>query len=152
MKLKNLLKHQGYTRLKLSKNAVGHFMTKIVYKKQELNAIIDSGASNTVFEKAWTEAQGYKIKLIETQGGGVGSSEVDIYSAQNKSKFAIGSSKIRPKLLYSMDFTHINTALKTNNIDEIQCIIGADYLNEYHAIIDYKKEQLFLRKRKKKKK
>ncbi len=82
MKLEKILDKKNYQKTSMTKNKVGHFLINIKFNKQIIHAIIDSGASNTVFDKSWLEQQKYDLKPMESSGGGVGSSAVEIFSTK----------------------------------------------------------------------
>ncbi|HEY8690064.1 MAG TPA: hypothetical protein VIM07_12580 [Chitinophagaceae bacterium] len=53
--------------------------------------------------------------------------------------------------LYATDFQHVKDSLAKKGITE-SCdgVIGADILIRYNAVIDYKKQKLYLKQKKKK--
>ena len=61
----------------------------------------------------------------------------------------IGKWKTKKSHLVLFDLTHVNTALKQHDAEEVHGIIGADILEKGKALIDYNKKVLFLKKKKK---
>ena len=61
-----------------------------------------------------------------------------------KNTLEIGKFKLQRTQLILIDLQHINNALKKQNAEPVNGIIGADILIKAKAIIDYNKKYLYL--------
>lgn len=112
--------------------------------------ILDTGASNSCVGLDLIE----RFKLVseesEVKAAGAGATDMETHKSGNNS-LKIGKWKANECDLVLFDLTHVNTALKQHDADEVDGIIGADILELGKAFIDYNKRALYLKKFKKKK-
>jgi len=112
--------------------------------------ILDTGASNSCVRLDLIE----RFKLVseesEVKAAGAGATDMETHKSGNNS-LKIGKWKANECDLVLFDLTHVNTALKQHDADEVDGIIGADILELGKAFIDYNKRALYLKKLKKKK-
>jgi len=112
--------------------------------------ILDTGASNSCVRLDLIE----RFKLVseesEVKAAGAGATDMETHKSGNNS-LKIGKWKANDCDLVLFDLTHVNTALKQHDADEVDGIIGADILEQGKAFIDYNKKALYLKKLKKKK-
>ena len=112
--------------------------------------ILDTGASNSC---VGLDLIG-RFKLVseesEVKAAGAGATDMETQKSENNS-LKIGKWKTEACDLVLFDLTHVNTALKQHNAQEVDGIIGADILEAGKAFIDYNKKALYLKKPKKKK-
>jgi len=112
--------------------------------------ILDTGASNSCVGLDLIE----RFKLVseesEVKAAGAGATDMETHKSGNNS-LKIGKWKANECDLVLFDLTHVNTALKQHDADEVDGIIGADILELGKAFIDYNKRALYLKKLKKKK-
>ena len=105
--------------------------------------IVDTGASSSCIN--YLSASKFNIKFKksnETASSATNEISETYYSKNNKLK--IGGFQKNNFDLLLFDMTFINNSLKENDIPEIDGIIGNDFLNQYGACIDYKKEEIKL--------
>lgn len=109
------------------------------------NLIIDTGASKTVFDKAFVHEF-----IIENQqrdeeitSSGINNPINDIEFVV-LSKITFGNLVIEKFPAATMDLTHINTLYKNFNKKYIAGLIGSDFLVSYNALISYKAKHIIL--------
>ena len=56
----------------------------------------------------------------------------------------LGRNYIGKHAFVLLDLTHVNDTLNTQGIEQIDGVIGADFLKKNNAIIDYGQNKLFL--------
>ncbi|MBK7570590.1 MAG: hypothetical protein IPI10_02835 [Bacteroidetes bacterium] len=71
-------------------------------------------------------------------------------SSTSLSNFNIGELKIEHFHAILLDLSHVNASYEKMGYSQIDGVLGSDVLNEYNAIIDYKKRKITLSKKKKK--
>lgn len=109
---------------------------------------MDTGASNSCV--GLNAISNFKLiaEESETKAAGAGAIDMETQMSENNS-LKIGSWKTNQLHLVLFDLSHVNTALKQHNADEVDGIIGADILQKGKAFIDYNKNVLYLKKTKK---
>jgi len=144
-RLKRILSHNGYVKIKLKKTATNHFEIKAKINGVKGRFILDTGASSSCvgFDKIdWfkLEAKDSKVKAA-----GAGSSSMNTQLSK-RNTIKIKDWRFKNFNLVLFDLSHVNTALVNHGAKTVDGIIGADILELGEAIIDYKKKRLYLKK------
>ena len=124
-------------RVKLKKTVTNHFEIRAKINKARGRFILDTGASKSCVGIEDAEAFNLMTEESEHKASGAGPSEIDTLMSE-KNTLEIGK------------FKHINNALKKQDAEPVNGIIGADILIESKAIIDYDKKYLYLFNKRKK--
>lgn len=139
------LKKNGFVKIPLGKNKVGHFQLKADVNGTTGSFILDTGASATVINEA--DAAGFGLKLLNRRSknaGGLGSSVIKVKQSAGNilkiNRFRTGKIKIAV-----LDLGHVIKSLTQNGAGKINGVIGADILKKHNAIIDYKGKALYLK-------
>ncbi len=110
------------------------------------NWVIDTGASKTVFDKNlaqyYSELHGESDQI---HTAGIGDEPQDI-SLGLLNAFQIGKLKVEKLKVALLDLSHINNLYSKCSEIKICGLFGSDFLLNYNAVIDYKKQLLFLNK------
>lgn len=139
-------KKKFYSKISLHITPVGHIETAVTIDGIRANFLIDTGASNTVIDIDFAKNNLMEFASIEMQGGGVGTSAMNLFHKQVK-VFKINDFEIPSFDLYATDFSHIKESLAKKGINQPSTgVIGADILIKYMAKINYKKKRLYLKK------
>ena len=151
MKLRNILKRKGYIAIKLKKTATNHYEIKAKINNVKGRFILDTGASNSCIGIEFIEQFKLNAEESKTKAAGAGAIGMATQQATNN-KIEI-TNKRKSKLWYFynlslviLDLSHVNTALTQHHAKAVHGIIGADILNKGNAIIDYKKNKVYLKK------
>jgi predicted aspartyl protease len=143
VELKDFLAEQGYVRVKLKKTITNHFEIRARINKSRGRFILDTGASKSCVGMQDAEIFDLKTEESEHKASGAGPSEIDTLMSR-KNKLEIGKFKLERAQLILIDLQHINNALRKQNAEPVNGIIGADILIKGKAIIDYDKKYLYL--------
>lgn len=139
-----------YTEIPIRLNAIGHLDVKVTIDGITTSFLVDTGASNTVIDIGFAKENLQEFKAIDEQGGGVGTSAMALFH-KKADLFKINDFEIPSFDLYATDFQHVKDSLAKKGITETcNGVIGADILIRYNAVIDYKKERLYLKHKKNK--
>ncbi|MCX2575531.1 aspartyl protease family protein [Pedobacter sandarakinus] len=121
-----------------------HLLVEVVVFKEKHFAVLDTGASRTVFDK----------KLIETHLAGTLHVSDEINAATlftttttiqaTIPNFKLGSLKLKNYETVAFDLQSVSDTYQQFGHPPIACIIGGDILMEHQAIIHYKKLSLKL--------
>lgn len=143
--IKSILINQGYSFFKLHKTVSKHFVVKAKINNVDGCFIIDTGASNSCLGLDEVNLYGLKLSQTDKKAAGAGSANIETQiSRQNSLK--IKHFEIKNITLVVIDLTHINMALIEHKTKPVNGIIGADVLQKYCAIINYKDKTLYLRR------
>lgn len=127
-----------------------HIMIKGKINDKDANFIIDTGASQTVFDKTTINdfVEPTPVKHKKGVSASVGASDINITLS------VIGKISFNDFNLFDykgiiIDLSHINDSYRKFNLPVIHAIIGGDILKCYDAVINYRLKKLRLTPKKK---
>jgi len=130
-----------------------HLQVKMVINGKKANAILDTGASKTVFDK--TRIHHFlvteKLKDNERLSTGLGTASMQSHVVVLKN-LKLGKLSVNDYPAVVLDLNHVNQTYLQLGLEPIDGVIGSDLLNEYSALVDYGKKVLVLKTGKKEKK
>lgn len=107
--------------------------------------ILDTGASRTVFDE--TRIVNFVdedcIELQNRLSTGLGTNSMESKQVVLE-ELRIGEIMITDYNAAVLDLTHVNQSYERLEIEPIDGVLGGDILNDYKAVIDYKKRELVL--------
>ena len=141
--LNKFLKSEGYSSVKLIFLETKHYLIEAKVNGIDGRFILDTGASNSCICTSLED----KFKVISKESKEKASSATSQMTHTKISKSnTIKIGKMEDKInLITFDMSHINTALSEKKINPIDGIIGADILKKSNAVLDYKKNILYLK-------
>jgi hypothetical protein len=144
MSLPAFLESEGYRRVPLTRNGVGHFETGGTLAGRPVRVLVDTGASSTVVSFALAQELGLKLTSLGRKGGGAGGTQIEIFQLENNS-LSLDHAHPKPNALYAMDLSHVNGALALKGASPVDVILGVDVFEKQAAVIDYGSSSLFLK-------
>jgi hypothetical protein len=118
-----------------------HLLVEIVVFKKTLFAVVDTGASRSVFDKGLMELHIQNLSADEeTQAATIFSAATTLSGEIPKLK--IGQLTLKNYQAVAIDLQSVNDTYALIGHPTIGAIIGGDILMEYHAKIDYAKRTL----------
>lgn len=120
-----------------------HLLVEIVVFRQTHLAVVDTGASRTVFDQALINTHAAEVMLH--QDPHEDHHEAKTLFSTSKTVLAtfpqlkIGSLKLKDYTTVGLDLQSVNETYQQLGHPVIAAILGGDILMEYHAIIDYRK-------------
>lgn len=143
--LQDFLRKQGYSKIPLTLNGIGHFKVKAKINGVKGSFIVDTGASHTVIDETCGEKFKLKFSSKESKtAGGLGTSELKTKRSTGN-KIKINDFEINRLPLTALSLEHVNNSLKKHGSPKIDGVIGADILKKHSAIIDYKGKAIYLK-------
>ena len=122
-----------------------HLLVEIVVFRQKLMAVIDTGASRSVFDKSFIETYIKDLDSTEeTHATTLFTTSSTLQATIPKIK--IGSLTLKDYEGVALDLEAVNQAYQGLGHPPISAIIGGDLLLKYNAVISYKKMKLYLYK------
>lgn len=142
--LYDILKEQGYKRIKFKISKTQHLLIKGKINDVEGNFILDTGASSSCVGFDCVEHFALLAADSETKAAGAGGlGMLTQTSVENTLK--LGRWKNKDFGLVIFDMSHVNQALQQYKAKPVHGIIGADILLEGEGIIDYSNNCLYLK-------
>lgn len=134
--LRSLLEGNGFYRIPLKKLNTGHYIFSAKINKAKGNFILDTGASTSCI--GFNNISYFFLNSEESniKAAGAGAINMKTEIAKNNS-LSIGSWELSKIDFVIFDLSHVNEALKQVNENPVQGIIGADFLKQTRAVIDY---------------
>ena len=122
-----------------------HLLVEVVVFGQTFQAVLDTGASKTVFDKEIIEAHMKDGELIisDRLSTGLGTSTMESHSIIIP-VLKIGKFKLKNFEAAVLDLSTIKEAYSSLNLPPLIGVIGGDILYQFKAIINYKKLYLKL--------
>jgi hypothetical protein len=120
-----------------------HLVVEARINNKRANMLIDSGASNTVFDKTRISEflPNETLHTHEKLSTGLGTNSMKSESAQIAT-LEFGKLKIEEYQAVILDLSHVNTSYKAMKMKPIDGVLGGDILKQYNGIIDYGKKTL----------
>lgn len=133
-----------YIKIPITKMVSGHLHVHGILNGVEGEFILDTGASATVVEK--DRKNKFNLKTEGTKHTGAGAGGVQTVEKSIGNSMKLGDLTKDSPDIYLMNLDHVNNALASMGIKEIDGVIGADILTDNKAIIDYANLVLYLLK------
>lgn len=114
--------------------------------KKKVNLIIDTGASQTIFDKnRISRFIGHEtFEKAESLSSGLGTSNMESHMV-NIPGFKIGELEFPNEKMMLLDLSHVNQSYQLMNKKPIDGVLGGDILSHYKAIIDYDQKTITFR-------
>ena len=142
--LKKYLKKKGFVPVQMTRTPTEHFEVAVLLNGVPGRFIVDTGASNTCVDMDKAERFGLVSEPTEVKAAGAGAIDMEARIAKDN-RLEVGSWKKKGLPLVLFDLSHVNHALGSQESGPVDGIIGADVLKKGKAVIDYKKQTLFLK-------
>lgn len=142
--LKRELNQKGYTshNIRIATKS-RHIVTKVTINGKTARFIIDTGASASCIDERLMDDFQLIPEAMNQQIGTASGSLIPRVAHNNI--LELGEWRYENASILTMDMTFINNALKSEGMRSVHGLLGADYLIASQAIIDYGKQQIYLK-------
>ncbi|MEC3878811.1 aspartyl protease family protein [Parapedobacter sp. 10938] len=126
-----------------------HLLLEVIVFGHPFKAVLDTGASKTVFDKTTVEGHLHKdmvLKHTDMVSTGLGTTSMQSFIL-NVPDLQIGDFHLKHHEVAVLDLSTINFAYEQLAVDPVIGVIGGDILTRYGGVIDYRKNTLKLRQR-----
>ena len=122
-----------------------HLLVEVVVFGQPFNVVLDTGASKTVLDKTSVENHIAAEDLLSSDklSTGLGTNSMESFILHLPA-LHIGKLKIENFEAAILDLSSISLAYENLQLPPVIGVLGGDILQQYQAIIDYRKLQLKL--------
>ena len=123
-----------------------HLLIEAILNNKKANMLIDTGASQTVFDKNRITNFVGKINfdLNDKLSTGLGTNSMQSHRTTIR-KIKLGDILIKDYDAILLDLSHVNRSYKKLKLKPIDGVVGSDLLLRYKAIINYGKPLLKLK-------
>ena len=123
-----------------------HLLVNIRVNGKRARLLIDTGASQTVFDKERIKnfLSKEKFEKHNKLSTGLGTSNMKSHLAVIKN-ISLGKIEIKNYKTVVIDLSHVNVAYSHMKQKPIDGVLGSDILRKYKAVIDYGKKKLIIR-------
>lgn len=134
--LRNLLEENGFYRIPLTKIKSGHYIFSAKINSVKGDFILDTGASTSCI--GFDQISYFKLKneVSKIKAAGAGAINMKTEIAKNNT-FVLKKWRLSNMDFVIFDLSHVNEALQQAEEISIHGIIGADFLKQTRAVIDY---------------
>ncbi len=144
MQLRTFLEEKNFHRIPLKKLATGHYKLSARINGIPGIFILDTGASTSCvgFDEITYFSMESEDSEIKAAGAGAINMETKI-TRKNKISIENWSSKSMDFVVF--DLSHVNQALEQAEETSVNGIIGADFLKQFRAVIDYGRNCVYIK-------
>ena len=144
MQLRKFLEEEGFYRIPLKVLVTGHYLFSAKINGTSGNFILDTGASTSCV--GFTDSAHFKLISEESiiKASGAGAVNMDTLLSR-KNDFKIKHWHIKNMDFVLFDLSHVNEALSQVHEGPVHGIIGADFLKDHRAVIDYGRNCFYIR-------
>ena len=142
--LRSFLEQNDYYRIPLKRLATGHYKLTAKINGTPGDFILDTGASTSCV--GFVNSDHFFLISEESEVKAAGAGAINMKTeVSKKNMLSIGSSKTTNMDFVLFDLSHVNEALMQTNEKAIHGIIGADFLKQRRAVIDYGRNCLYIK-------
>ena len=122
-----------------------HLLVKARIQKKNIWLVLDTGASQTILDfniaNVFSDEKPHHVKAAVSTGVGGETLKTHFLEVE---EFAVGEAVWRNRIFILLELHHINNSYQKIGKQNIQGILGGDFLNRFKAIIDYKNKVMQL--------
>ncbi|SRX52848.1 TIGR02281 family clan AA aspartic protease [Aequorivita sp. CIP111184] len=144
MQLREFIEAQEFYRVPLKMLATGHYLFSAKINGVLGDFILDTGASTSCV--GFTDSAHFLLISEESIIKAAGAGAVNMETMLSRGNvFSIKNWKIKNMDFVLFDLSHVNEALSQVNEKPVHGIIGADFLKQHRAVIDYGRNCFYLK-------
>ena len=128
----------------LKKLKTGHYKVEARVNGINGDFIVDTGASSSCIGFSSVDRFIMLTEQSEIKAAGAGAINMETHVARNN-RFQVGGKKTNKMAFVIFDLSHVNEALVQVEEKAVEGILGADFLKENRAVIDYGRNVLYLK-------
>ncbi|SFC72449.1 Aspartyl protease [Parapedobacter composti] len=126
-----------------------HLLLEVIVFGKSFKAVLDTGASKTVFDKGIVEAYLHEDMVLQHTdmvSTGLGTTSMQSFILRVPD-LQIGALQLTGYDVAVLDLSTINYAYQQLDIEPVIGVVGGDILTRYGGVINYSRRTLALRKR-----
>ena len=138
----SIIQANGYEALPLFKTRTGHITVSLQVNGKHCVFLVDTGGGATLIDISKKDLYQLEPQAIRDYAAGIGSASPLV---RTTGVFGINGMEIRNDSLFLRDISYVNAEFKKTRARRVDGVLGTDFLERYHAIIDYSRLTLYLK-------
>ena len=132
----------GYDVVPMFKTKTGHITVTLQVNGKPCVFLIDTGGGATLIDLSKKDKYDLKVFGTKDYAAGIGSVSRLV---RTSAMLQVNDHEEKTDSLYLMDISYTNTEFKRNRSRTVDGILGSDFLDSHHAIIDDGESKVYLR-------
>ena len=132
----------GYDVVPMFKTKTGHITVTLQVNGKPCVFLIDTGGGATLIDLSKKDKYDLKVFGTKDYAAGIGSVSRLV---RTSAMLQVNDHEEKTDSLYLMDISYTNTEFKRNRSRTVDGILGSDFLDSHHAMIDYADSKVYLR-------
>ena len=138
----SIIQANGYEALPLFKTRTGHITVSLQVNGKPCVFLVDTGGGATLIDISKKDLYQLEPQAVRDYAAGIGSASPLV---RTTGVFGINGTEIRNDSLFLMDISYVNAEFRKTRSRRVDGVLGTDFLERYHAIIDYSRLTLYLK-------
>ena len=131
----------GYEVVELQKMKTGHITATFQVNGKPCVFLIDTGGGGTLIDMSKKDKYGIEPLGKCDYAAGIGSVSSLV---RTSAIFQVNGKEFKHDDLFMMDISYLNTEFKKTKGRQIDGVLGTDFLERHHAVIDYPHSKMYL--------
>lgn len=131
----------GYAVVELRKMKTGHITATFQVNGKPCVFLIDTGGGGTLIDMSKKDKYGLEEAGKRDYAAGIGSVSSLV---RTSAFFQVNGKKFKSADLFMMDISYLNTEFRKTKGRQIDGVLGTDFLERHHAVIDYPHSRMYL--------
>ena len=131
----------GYDVLELHKMKTGHITVTFKVNGKPCVFLVDTGGGGTLIDISKKDIYGLEASGKRDYAAGIGSVSSLV---RTSATLQIGEKEFKSDELFMMDISYLNTEFRKTKGRQVNGVLGTDFLERHHAVIDYPHSKMYL--------
>lgn len=131
----------GYDVVELHKMKTGHITATLKVNGKPCVFLVDTGGGGTLIDMSKKDKYGLEEAGKRDYAAGIGSVSSLV---RTSATLQIGEKVFKSVDLFMMDISYLNTEFRKTKGRQIDGVLGTDFLEKHHAVIDYPHSKMYL--------
>ena len=131
----------GYNVVDLHKMKTGHITATFKVNGKPCVFLVDTGGGGTLIDMSKKDKYGLEEAGKRDYAAGIGSVSSLV---RTSATLQIGEKVFKSDDLFMMDISYLNTEFRKTKGKQIDGVLGTDFLERHHAVIDYPQSKMYL--------
>ena len=132
----------GYEALPLFKTRTGHITVSLQVNGKPCVFLVDTGGGATLIDISKKDQYQLEPQAVRDYAAGIGSASPLV---RTTGVFGINGTEMRNDSLFLMDISYVNAEFRKTRSRRVDGVLGTDFLERCHAVIDYSRLTLYLK-------
>ena len=138
----SIIQANGYEALPLFKTRTGHITVSLQVNGKPCVFLVDTGGGATLIDISKKDQYQLEPQAVRDYAAGIGSASPLV---RTTGVFGINGTEMRNDSLFLMDISYVNAEFRKTRSRRVDGVLGTDFLERYHAVIDYSRLTLYLK-------